>query len=388
MTVSWAQARIDAYAAAEALPPESVPLQDAVGRVLVRDLCARIDVPHYASSAMDGWAVAGDGPWTLVADRLLRPGEATPIVTGGLVPAEARAVLRSENGEVGDGILRRNQDAAPHEPTDGMHIRPAGEEARAGERVFSAGDVLNPARIAVAAVCGYDELEVAGIVNARLVLTGDEVVTEGVPAPGYVRDSFGPQLPALLGMMGVRAHAVVHLPDRLPLLLEALHETEDDAARLLVTTGGTGHSDVDHLREALHRLGADLIVDGIRMRPGSPSLLARLPGGRFVVGLPGNPLAAIMGALTLVRPLVAGLQGVPLPEPRRVRLADDVHDGAGRTRLLPYVETVDGARPSDWRGAGMLRGLGDADGVLVVPPAGVRRGEVVPTIPLPWKVGR
>jgi molybdopterin molybdotransferase len=386
--MAWHDARQSAYDAASALPAQQVPLADAVGRVLASDITALIDVPHYASSAMDGWAVAGDGPWTLVENGPLHPGQAIRIVTGGLVPPGARAVLRSEIADEihsGEGIdVVRTASASADEPTDGMHIRPAGEEAHAGERVCSAGVTLNPAHVAVAAVCGHDTLTVTARAGVKLIFTGDEVVTAGIPAPGQVRDSFGPQLHSLIDMLHADTVSHTRLPDRLDRISEALASDQAGDAYVIVTTGGTGHSPADHLRDALDAVGAHLLIDGITMRPGGPTMLAALPEGRFLVALPGNPLAAMMGIFTVLQPLVAALHGESLRTLGRVRLSHDLGDGRGRTRLIPYVMTDGAAVTSAWHGSGMLRGLADAHGVLVCPADGAHAGDEVETLALPW----
>jgi molybdopterin molybdotransferase len=397
---AWHAARLRAYEAASALPVEQVALADAVGRKLAADITALIDVPHYASSAMDGWAVAGQAPWTVVESGPLKPGEAIRIVTGGLVPVGARAVLRSESGredQSADGIgLDRTGAASAEEPRDGMHIRPAGEEARAGELVCEAGVTLNPAHVAVAAVCGHDVLTVARRARVDLVYTGDEVVTAGIPGPGQVRDSFGPQLHSLIEMLGGRTATERRLPDSLDELTTALTTATAPAlttaspspayapADLIVTTGGTGHSSADHLHDALEAAGARILIDGIGMRPGGPTVLALLPDGQFVVGLPGNPLAAMMGVFTVVQPLLAAMHGVGLPALGRVAIGQDLSTGRGRIRLIPYLVRDGHAVTSDWHGSGMLRGLAEADGVLVCPEDGARAGDQVQTLTLPW----
>jgi molybdopterin molybdotransferase len=373
---SWHEARGIAATAGTALAPESVPLHAAIGRRLATDLVTPIDLPHFASAAMDGWLVDGDGPWRLV-EGFPRRGEASPVVTGALVPADAFAVLRSESGEVAGGVLR---STVAGEPRPGHHIRQPGTEALRGERLIAAGALLNPAHVALAAATGADELLVAAVPSVALVLTGDEVVTSGVPAPGRVRDSFAVQLPALIGMLGGRVTGTARVPDRLEDTVAALRDAD---ASLIVTTGGTGTSSADHLRDALRALGARLLVDGVAMRPGGPTRIAELPDGRLVAALPGNPLAAMVSAITLVEPLLAGLAGRP-PEPvRRVRGA--AADGrAGSTVLVPYAEVDGRAVVAAWRGAAMLRGLAGASGILVVPPEGVRDGEDAESVPVPW----
>jgi molybdopterin molybdotransferase len=378
--LSWPEARAAAFAAASALPPARVALADAVGRVLAEPVLALCDVPHYASSAMDGWAVRGAGPWVLRAPGVpgLSAGEARPIVTGGLVPEGSDAVLRSEAGEADGGRLR-----ASIAPLPGQHIRPSGEEFRLGDVGIEAGATLNPARIAVAASCGADELAVRARGRVALLLTGDEVVTRGIPGPGTVRDSFGPTLPAFVGALGGDVVRQARLADDLDALVQAI-TADASAADVVITTGGTGSSSADHLRSALTRLGARILIDGVRMRPGGPSLLARLDDGRLLIGLPGNPLAAMMGLLTLGGPVLAALAGADLAELSRIRLGGPVSEGRGETRLIPFRVDDGLARPSAYTGSAMLRGLAEASGVLVCSNSGGAIGDEREFVLLPW----
>ncbi|MBK4346799.1 molybdopterin molybdotransferase MoeA [Lacisediminihabitans changchengi] len=371
----WLEAREVAFAAASVVPVETVPLDAAVGRILVEPVSALLDVPHYASSAMDGWAVAGAGPWDIVERAALRPGEATAIVTGGDIPIGADAVVRSEIAERFDGRLHAST------PTRGHHIRPAGEEATRGETVIAAGTVLNPAHVALAAGAGHDTLTVRGAVTVSLALTGGEVITAGLPAAGQVRDSFGPQLPAMLRMLGASVTSSRRVADTIDDTIAALSQP---GVALVISTGGTGNSARDHLRTALERLGAEMLIDGIRMRPGGPTLLARLPGGSLVLALPGNPLAAMLALLTIGGPLIAGMTGVALPDLDTVTLAVAVDGVAGGAVLMPYRLENGAAVPNRHRASGMMRGLADAAGVLVVPSDGAKKGDRVTAIALPW----
>ncbi|GAA1356538.1 molybdopterin-binding protein [Arthrobacter koreensis] len=408
---SWKEARTAAHAAARPLPFETVPLAEALGQTLASDAVALQQVPHYASSAMDGWAVAGPEPWTIVVPepepepwqihkesgrRPLQAGEAVSILTGGLVPAGAEAVLRTENGDLTPGdpaVLRRAATAREDEPRLGEHIRPAGEEAAAGETTIPAGTVLNPAHIALAAVCGHDTLPVLRAPRVSMLFTGDEVIESGLPDSGQVRDTFGPQLPQLVEMLGGRVDVVQRLPDRLDDVIAALstdavdeHSLAMSSGDVLLTTGGTGISDADHLRRALEAVDAELLIDGIAMRPGHPTLMARLQDGRFVVALPGNPLAAMMAVFTVLEPLLQGLRGAPAGKDYHVLAGVDVAPLPGRTRLVPCRIQDGRAFPSQYFRSGMLRGLAEADAVMVLPEEGCTADQAVSALPLPWPV--
>ncbi|MEE2523211.1 molybdopterin molybdotransferase MoeA [Pseudarthrobacter sp. J75] len=388
---TWEEARQAAIDAAVPIPPGPVPLRQALGRELAEDVTALQDMPHYASSAMDGWAVNGSGPWIPVErGQRLAPHQASPIATGGLVPPGAKAVLRSESAELGtdeDGlpVLKLGGSARPGEPRNGQHIRKAGEEAAAGEVLIKAGVTINPAHIALAAVAGYDELVVKGKAVVKLLLTGSEVVESGLPVPGRVRDTFGPQLADVVSMIGGVRGESLRIGDGYEEWLGALEDSPgEQPADVVITTGGTGRSDTDHLRRAVKELGGRLVVDGIAMRPGHPAVLAELPDGRLVLGLPGNPLAAMMALCTVGWPLLAALgDGRPMTV-RDVPCGTIMEPQLGYTRLLPFRMLYGMASPVQHTGPGMMRGLAAADGVMVVPPHGVQLGEPVPAFALPW----
>lgn len=408
----WEQARSLAFSAGRPLPYETVPLADALGQVLAEDITALQPIPHYASSAMDGWAVSGPPPWQLVKHqepkterwqihresgrRPLQPGQAVAILTGGTIPAGAQSVLRSESGVLTGGenpVLKLSDKARSDEPRAGEHIRPAGEEAAAGEVTIRRGTLLNPAHIALAAVCGHDTLPVLRAPRVSLLLTGDEVIEYGLPDAGQVRDTFGPQLPQLVTMLGGRMDVVRRLSDRYEDVVAALSTDASDETSIamssgdvLITTGGTGRSEADHLRQALEDMDAEMLINGIAMRPGHPTMLARLPDGRLLVALPGNPLAAMMGVFTVLAPLLDGLRGAPLSPARHVLVGTDIEPLPGRTRLLPCRIEDGRALPSTYFRSGMLRGLADADAVMVVPEAGCTKDEAVAALPLPWTV--
>ncbi|MDO9353656.1 MAG: molybdopterin-binding protein, partial [Solirubrobacteraceae bacterium] len=155
-------------------------------------------------------------------------------------------------------------------------------------------------------------------------------------------------------------------------------------APLVVTTGGTGQSLADHVRPALRALGARFAVDGVAMRPGGPTRVAELPDGRLVVCLPGNPLAAMLAAVAIAEPVIAALAG-RAARSGTVVSGLDLPGRAGTTQLVPYATTTHGTEAVRWRDSAMMRGLAEADGILVVPETGLRRGEPAVHLDLPWR---
>jgi molybdopterin molybdotransferase len=384
----WRTARDAVHAAGLALrgPAERVDLDDAVGRTLAADLHALARVPGFDASAMDGWAVRGAGPWRLgsaiVAGPVgpllpgLDPGTARPVTTGAAVPPGADRVLRSESGHVAGGLLTATDE--PARPP--RHIRRAGEEAEPGDLVITAGSRLTPPRVAVAAVCGLDRLDVIAEPAVALAVLGDEIVAAGVPSPGTVRDVFSVPVPRLLRSLGAGEVTTARVADDLEATVAAL---DRPGASLVVTTGGTAGSSTDHVRAALARRGAETLIDGLAMRPGQPLLVARR-GVTLYLCLPGNPMAALVGLAVIGVPLVDGLLGRRPAPPGAVTLAVDVPHARSGDLVQAYRDTIDGAMPTARQSSAMLRGLADADGLLVVSAGGARAGDTVPTIALPW----
>ncbi|MCX5532581.1 molybdopterin molybdotransferase MoeA [Streptomyces sp. NBC_00006] len=413
---SWATARRTA-ARAERGPrgARSVPLDQALGLVLAAPLTALTDLPSFDTSAMDGWVVAGPGPWAVGGEGLLAgheppapltDGEAAAIATGARVPSDATAVIRSEHGHLDAG----GQLHALHAVAHGQDIRPRGQECRSGELLLPAGALVTPAVLGLAAAAGYDTLTVVPRPTVEVLILGDELLTAGLPRDGLIRDALGPMLPHWLRALGVEVIAVRRLGDDAKALLKAVREAGTD---LVVTTGGTASGPVDHVHPTLRALDAELLVDGVAVRPGHPMLLARLKEGQHLVGLPGNPLAAVSGLLTLAEPLLRVLSG---------RAQDQTHSSAQRqshggqrqldggrtadaytaplhtpapghphdTRLIPIVLRQDDGSGHEWavplhyNGPAMLRGIAAADGLAVIPPGGATEGQEVEILDLPW----
>ncbi|GAA1278046.1 MULTISPECIES: molybdopterin molybdotransferase MoeA [Streptomyces] len=363
-----------------------VPLDRALGLTLAEPLAALSDLPSFDTSAMDGWVVAGPGPWDVRAEGILagqdRPeplsdGEAVQIATGARVPRDATAVIRSEHGRTDDkGRLFALGDVG-----HGQDIRPRGQECRSGDQLLPTGALVTPAVLGLAAAAGYDELLTVARPRVEVFILGDELLTEGLPREGLIRDALGPMLPAWLRALGAEVTSVRRLGDDPKALLKAVRASDAD---LIVTTGGTASGPVDHVHPTLSSLDAELLVDGVAVRPGHPMLLARTKEGQHLVGLPGNPLAAVSGLLTLAEPLLRMLAGRPEQEPYTVPLQGAVHGHPHDTRLVPVVVRGEDAVPLRYNGPAMLRGIAAADGLAVVAPGGAKAGREVEILDLPW----
>ncbi len=360
---SWDEARAIAWSAATPLPPVDVALVDALGRELAEPLWALAALPAFDTAAMDGWAVRGPGPWRVVGrvlagdppPRPLEDGTAHEVATGAAVPEACDGVLPLEDGA-------RLGEVLTGPPPRGRHVRRAGEECAPRTAVLPAGTTLRPATLGLAAALGHDRLRVRARPTVAALVTGDELLTAGLPGAGRVRDAVGLLVPGHVAAYGGHLAGLHLVGDA----RSALHEAVGAArADLVLTSGASSAGPADHLAAVLRELGAEVLVDGVDVRPGAPQTLARLPDGRLLVGLPGNPLAALSALVTCVAPLLAALAGRAAPALGCARLTEPLAAGRG-TRLVP-VRVVGGlARPTGHAGAAMLRGAAVADALAVV----------------------
>lgn len=378
----WYTARAAAGAAAP-LAAETVALGAADRRVLAAAARSRSDLPAFDTSAMDGWAIAGDGPWRVIGTVLagqppqvrLEAGQACVIATGAAVPSGASAVIRREDGACTANTLRA---AAPAAGTD---IRLRGEECRTGDVLAAVGATLTPAHLGMLAAAGLDEVEVRRRPRAAIVLFGDELTQHGIAGTGQVRDSLGPQLPGWLERLGAEVLSAGRAWDTLQAHIEAIAAAAQDAD-VVLTTGGTAGGPVDHLHQAVAALHGEFVVDSVAVRPGHPMALARL-GQCWLLALPGNPQSAIVSLLTLGSPLFDALLGRQEAALETVKINHDTPAPQHEHRLVACGVRSGTATPVAHLGSAMLRGLSMADGFAVLPPGGATAGQEVPFLPLP-----
>ncbi len=333
--------------------------------VLAAPLRAAVAVPGFDNAAMDGYAVRGAGPWRLTGDRVLagRPdpgslaeGTAVEIATGAPVPAGTDRVVPFEEAHLDGGLVSANDG-------DRMHIRRAGEDARTGQELVPAGHVVTPAVLGIAAAAGLDLLTVTRRPHVAVLLTGAEIVHSGLPPRGRIRDALGPLLPPMFAGFGGHTTDVRAITDRSADALAAgLQAGECD---VLVVVGSSSVGPTDHLRTVLDHLGATLHVDGVACRPGHPQLLAR-HRQRWIVGLPGNPYAALVAAYTLVQPLIAGLTGRGLPRLPSAAITGPVRPAPGLTRLVPVCWADGGAAVVPGGRPGYLGAAAVADALAII----------------------
>lgn len=364
-------------AARPALPPtETLPLSNALGRVLAEDIAADRDYPPMNKSVRDGFAVrSADLPGTLRVLGEVRagehyagpvgPGEAVEIMTGAPLPSGADAVVMVEHTTRSDGHVTTDRTAAP-----GENYNPAGIEARQGEALISRGTRISYAEIAMAATTGHATVRVYQRPRVAILTTGDEIAdVEETPAPWQVRNSNLYSLAA----QTTRAGAI---PAPLPVardLLESTRALLESALEcdLLLLSGGVSAGRYDVVENALAGLGAEFFFDRVRIQPGQPLVFGRVRD-RFFFGLPGNPASTMVTFEVFARAaldLISGMNDTALPLPL-ARLETTFRQKPGLTRFLPARLGPDGStvRPVSWHGSGDIPSLVRANCFLVTEP--------------------
>jgi molybdopterin molybdotransferase len=387
------------------LPFERVPLDAALGRVLAEDVIADTDLPPFDRAQMDGYAVRSEDVRE-VPTRLrvvgeaaagagwrgtLRAGEAVRIMTGAPMPPGADSVQQVE-------VTREAEDGATVEidraTAPGQFYVERASEIRAGELVLPAGKQINAARMAALASFGYAEVSVGRRPRVSVLATGTELVPVGHrPGPDQIRDSNTYSLAAYARLSGA---VVVCLPfagdDQ-----ELLQRTIADAAEradLLVLSGGVSMGRYDFTKSALRALGAEVFFERVSLRPGKPTVFARLPGERrtLAFGLPGNPVSVSVTFNLFARTALLAMQGASRPAPfeESAVLSRPAKGAIERASYLPAALATDEAgrlvaEPLKWGGSSDFVAFANATALVIV-PQGVKMletGSVVKVVRLP-----
>jgi molybdopterin molybdotransferase len=374
---------------------ETVNMLDAAGRVLAQEVQATLNVPPMDNTQMDGYALRASDVKALntklrVSQRVpaghvpapLEPGTAARIFTGAMIPAGADAVVMQEQCEAtqGDVIVK-------HLPQAGEWIRRSGCDIRHGETVLSAGTLLRPQDVALAASLGLASLQVAKRLTVAIFFTGDELVMPGEPLkPGAIYNSNRYTLNAALKRMGCEVRDFGIVPDNLNATREAL-KSAAQVADVIITSGGVSVGEEDHVKPAVQAQG-ELNLWQIAIKPGKPLAFGsvRKPQGDAIFfGLPGNPVSSFITFLMFVRPFLLRLQGVqnvtpqslplraafdwPKPDKRREYLRVKLN-AAGELELFPNQNSA------------VMTSTVWATGLVDNPPGRViRQGDVVPYVP-------
>ena len=382
---------------------EIVPLVEALGRILARDLVAGMDVPPHANSAVDGYAIAyadllpdrdtvlpvtGRAAAGHPLSRAVERGEAIRIFTGAPMPDGADTVMMQEDCTLAEGQVTMKPGLKR-----GANRRHAGEDIERGSVALPAGRRLKPADLGLSASLGHDRLTVYEPLRVALLSTGDEVREPGSELPpGAIYDANRIMLGSLLRSLGCRVSDLGIRPDR----AAALEDILDKAAAehdLIVTSGGVSTGEEDHVRTAIERLGR-LDFWRLAIKPGRPVALGQVKGVPLI-GLPGNPVAAALTFAILGRPLILRLAGAAAETPAlfRVRAEFAYKKRPGRREYVRASLRRDGDTitahkyPKD--GAGILSSIVRSDGFVIVDEAvdGLLPGAMVDFLPYAEIIG-
>ena len=358
---------------------ERVPIGEAAGRVAAAEVTSAIEVPPFARSAMDGYAVVAadtrgasrDAPATLrIVERIytgqvprsrVERGVCAEIATGAPLPEGADAVVMVEETARADGD--RVSVCAP--ATAGQNIGRRGADITQGDRVVGPGDLLNPSRIGALAAIGRDTLEVFARPRVAVLSTGNEVIAPGAPlAGGQIYDVNRFTLGAVVAAHGgvIQAHRPVE--DTLEGLAGALDACA--GADLIIFSGGSSVGDRDLVVDLVAARG-EMIFHGIAVKPGKPTAFALIGGAPFF-GMPGNPTSCLSNAYILLVPFLRATARLPLYAPRtvRARLGRRIVSQAGRHQFYT-VRLEDGTAFPAFKGSGEITSLSQADGYIEIP---------------------
>ena len=387
--ISVSEALDRLFSLAAPLGTEEVPLLEANGRILARDVTARRDQPPFDNSAMDGYAVTEGAPgdsFRVIGESAaghrftgaLAPGEAVRIFTGAPIPERTgRVILQEDVTREGDAITITGT------PGEGLHIRQAGDDFRIGDSI-TAPRRLTPNDIALMAAMNIARVPVARQPRVAIIATGDELVMPGEdPGPDQIvaSNSFG--LHALLSDLGAAPRLLPIARDSLA-SLRTVFELADDAD-LVLTIGGASVGDHDLVAQAAADMGLDRAFHKVAMRPGKPLMSGRL-GDAMMIGLPGNPVSAMVCGHVFVAPVIRAMLGLgAAPAPRKTaHLAYDIPANGPREHYMRARLTADGISLFDRQDSSLLSILSAADALIVRPPQDPARsaGETVDYLPL------
>lgn len=371
---------------------ETVPLAQALGRVLAQDVLAQRSNPPLPNTAVDGYGfagavaegehilplVAGRAAAGLAYDGSVPAGQAIRILTGAALPVGVETVILEEDVTLGEGKI-----AFRGPLKRGANTRKAGEDVEAGEVILSQGRVVTPADLALAAATGVSTLEVHLRLRVGVLSTGDELREAGEEAaPGQIYDANRPMLLALLAQMGFEAIDLGRVHDNRAALRDRLDAAAADVD-VILTSGGASAGDEDHVSALLCDSGA-LQEWRIALKPGRPLALA-LWQGVPVFGLPGNPVAALVCTLIFARPAMGGMAGARWQEPLGYQLPAGFakHKKPGRREFLRARLRDGQVEVFKSEGSGRISGLSWAEGLVELGDGAleIRPGDPVRYIP-------
>jgi molybdopterin molybdotransferase len=369
------------------LSPESVALEDALGRYLAEDIVADSDLPPFDRSQMDGYAVRAADVQSATEDASVRlkivgesaagrgwhhemsSGQAVRIMTGAPVPKGADSVQQVELTREAEGEVEILEPAA-----QGRSIVKRGAEIQTGTRVLDAGEQISAGMIAVLASFGYAQVSVGKCPRVAVLATGSELVAvDQKPGQDQIRDSNNFSISAYAQLAGALVERLPLAGDNQELLKSQISEAAT-RSEVVITSGGVSVGVYDFTKAALKELGAEIFFERVALRPGKPTVFARLPNGTLVFGLPGNPVSVSVTFNLFARTAILAFQGATETElsGSTAALGKDVKGAKERESYLPARMSTDDegrliAEPLEWGGSSDFVAFARATGLVVVP---------------------
>ena len=396
------------------LGKESVNLENSVGRVLAETVNADMDLPPFDRSQMDGFAVRAkdvkDAPVRLKIigeaaagkgfDKKLKAGEAVRIMTGARIPDGADAVQKVELTKESDGFIEISESVKSQQ-----HIVKRAEEIEEGERIFSKGEPITTGKVAVLASFGYAKIKVFKTPEISILATGSEIVDiSEKPQKDQIRNSNSMMLKVLAEEAGANVKILSSVKDDIEILksqiaeavgLESKNKNDksqipNPKSQILIITGGVSVGDYDFTKPVLRDLGAEFFFQKIALRPGKPTVFAKL-NDTFVFGLPGNPVSSAVTFYLFVRKMILQMQSAKNPElPEGFAVLSSKAKGAKeRDSFLPAKLSTDKnakltVEPLRWSGSSDFVAFSKADCLIFVPKdESCESGEIVKIFYLP-----
>jgi molybdopterin molybdotransferase len=399
--LSLEQARERILDAVRPLPAESADLREALGRFTAEPLRSAVDLPPADNSAMDGFAVRaedvaaagasapvalrviGTAPAGVVFDKLVEPGTCVRVFTGSTLPRGADAVVMQEDVQQNsqDPLSVLFAESAP--PWD--NVRRRGEDVKAGALLLEAGEKLTAPRLSFLAAAGISSVRAGRRPVAGLLATGNELREPGCPLEaGAIYESNRIGLAALARQAGAWPKAYPLVPDDLAATQAALEQALSECD-VVLSTGGVSVGEMDWVKAAFEAIGGRLDFWTVSMRPGKPFAFGTWKE-KFLFGLPGNPVSALVSFMLLTRPALLRMQGAREVLPRTIpaTLSEPLANHAGRRHFMRVtLDERGGARSAGSQSSHILSAMARADGLVDVPPkATLAAGTVVAV--LPW----
>jgi molybdenum cofactor synthesis domain-containing protein len=375
-----------------------IDVSSALNHILAIDIESNLDIPPFDRSAMDGYAVKAEDTFGASpknpkkvklkgqidigesSEMKLSKGEAIRISTGAVIPDGADTVIKIEDTEIEKDIITLFISLVP-----GKNVAKKGEDIKKGLKILNKGIELKPEHIALLSSLGFDKIKVIEKSKVSVFATGDELIEVGYPLePNKIYNSNTPMISNLVTLYGGKVIRHLTLKDNKEIIEEALYKAEKDS-QIIIFTGGTSVGTKDFLPEIIHENG-EIIVHGIAMRPGSPILIGKYKNS-IVFCLPGTPVAAYIGFLTVAGPTIRKLMGSIKNDPRIEILATINKDVPISTMgyinyLRIKLEKIDNdfiAIPTRLKGSGIISSLTESHGIIEIPPnqEGLKKGEKV-----------